>query len=56
MPEYQNIRLFLHVLKLILVPERLLLDFVHKLKIKIEYFSFLFDLIQIADPIFYSIQ
>ena len=56
MPEYQNVGLVLHVLKLILVAEGLLLDPAYKLKIQIEDFSFFFDLVQIADAAFYSVQ
>ena len=56
MPEYQDVGLVLHMLKLILAPEGLLLDPGHKLKIQIENFSSLFDLVQIADATFDSVQ
>ena len=56
MPEYQNIGLVLHVLKLILAPEGLLLDPAHKLIIQIEDFSSLFDLVQITHATFDSVQ
>ena len=56
MPEYQDVGLFLHVLKLILIPEGLLLDPGHKLKIQVEHFSSLFYLVQIADASFDSVH
>ena len=56
MPECQNIRLVFHVFKLILVPDGLLLNLTHKLKIQIVYFSSFFDLIQIGNATFDSVQ